>query len=307
MKNIVVHMTECKPHSTVASARVARFISETIGVDLVDTKEKAEACVGSVDTLIIVNGPMAFCDFLEALGALVTCANKVVWVQQDYAINPPAANSKAESPFRKAFADKKLRPVYWTTCKKNVVTPEDKYINWNQLTYDSSPFKIMKENRILYYGAFREKRISSFERFFKEPGIPLTISTTTLRRKKFEAMGINCKFVPAFENVIKDACHYDAAIYIEDDKSHKEFHSPANRFYEMLSAGVPIFFDVLSKSMLEEAGIVVPDKWLVKDGKELYQKYSVADLVGMRAEQRSMWEKDYVGELRQALIKAWEK
>ena len=135
----VVHMTECKPHSTVASARVARFIKDTLGVTLIDTKDVARDRIASCffpERLIIVNGPMAFCDFLEELAVFVRAAKKVVWVQQDYTIMPPAAISNAESPFRKAFAERNLRPVFWTTCKDNVRTEYDRYINWNQLTYD---------------------------------------------------------------------------------------------------------------------------------------------------------------------------
>lgn len=304
--NYVVHMTECKPFSTIASARVARFISEKLGIELIDTAMKAVRADTNIEHLIIVNGPMAFCDFLEPLSQMVRNARKVVWVQQDYTINPPAASSKAESPFRKVFADRKLRPIYWTTCLNNVKEDSDRYINWNQLTYDPQPVRMMNENHVLYYGAFREKRIRSFERFFKDQNLPLAISTTTLRRKKFEAMGVRAKFVPPFDNVIHDACHFDAAIYIEDEKSHKEFHSPANRFYEMLSAGVPIFFDRLSVPMLAKAKIIVPEKWQVADGEDLYRKYTQADLVAMRQEQRALWQKDYVGELEKRLIEIWQ-
>ena len=305
--NYVVHMTECKPHSTIASVKVARFISDTLGIELVDTSEKAKSAEQKIKHLIIVNGPMAFCDFLEPLSVMVWNAENVIWVQQDYTISPPSAHSKAQSPFRKVFADRMLRPMFWTTCKNNVKELGDKYINWNQLTYEPMSFRMMKDNHVLYYGAFREKRIKSFERFFLEENLPLTISTTTLRRKKFEALGVRANFVPPFENVIREACHFDAALYIEDEKSHKEFHSPANRFYEMLSAGVPIFFDIESVPMLKQAGIYVPEKWCVKNGADLYQKYMQEDLITMRQEQRVMWDKDYVSELKQRLLEIWKE
>lgn len=302
----VVHMTECKPHSTVASARVARFIRDTLKVKLVDNKEKALA-VKCVDKLIIVNGPMAFCDFLEELSRLVAMAKKVIWVQQDYTIMPPSRTSKAESPFRKVFAQLTLRPTFWTTCENNVQESDDRYINWNQLTYDQQPFRVITKNSLLYYGAFREKRQPSFTRFFKDHDVPLTISTTKLRVKRFKEFGCVAKFVPAFDDVIKDSSHYMAALYIEDELSHKEFHSPANRFYEMLSAGVALFFDAESVPMLAKAGIMVPDQWLVKNSEDLYFKLMGTDLFEMREAQRNLWHKNYVGQLTERLKEIWKE
>lgn len=310
--NIVVHMTECRPNSTVASARVARFISTKLGLLLVDTKQKAYELRGcNIGKLIIVNGPMAFCDFLPELSDLVRATKRndgrVIWVQQDYTIMPPSATSKAESPFRRVFAELGLRPDFWTTCENNILRPGDRYINWNQLTYDQQPFRMMNKNSVLYYGAYREKREESFKRFLYGLNCPITISTTTRRMKKFQELGIGASFVPTFDDVIKDACHFDAALYIEDDKSHTQFHSPANRFYEMLSAGVPMFFDYKAVPMLEKAGIIVPAKWTVEDNFDLGKKYVSTDLVTMRQEQRNMWSKDYVGELTERLKEIWNE
>jgi hypothetical protein len=298
-------MTECKPNSTIASARVARFICDTLGLSLIDTKERAKD-KGPIEKLIIVNGPMAFCDFLPELATLVRRSKQVVWVQQDYTIMPPSANSNAESPFRKVFAELKLRPVFWTTCRNNVITEDDRYINWNQLTYDPHPFRMLSNNCVLYYGAFREKRQESFKRFFTGT-CPITVSTTTLRRKKFEAIGANVKFIKPFENVIKEACRFDAALYIEDERSHREFHSPANRFYEMLSAGVPIFFDIRSVKMLREANIIVPEKWQVENAADLEHMYRSTDLLAMRNEQRNLWTTDYVAELKSTLLEIYNE
>lgn len=306
--DIVVHMTECKPHSTVASARVARFISETLSILLVDTGARAESVLGSnatINRLIIVNGPMAFCDFLEPLSRLVKKAMTVIWVQQDYTIMPPSADSKAESPFRKVFADRKLRPIFWTTCEHNIKTDQDKYINWNELTYRPQPILEEGVNKVLYYGAFREKRLESFNRFFRDPKYPLAISTTTLRSKKFRELGTGEVFVQPFDDVVVGARPYAASLYIEDERSHREFHSPANRFYEMLSAGVPMFFDHQCLPMLDKAGITVPDKWVVKDQAELSEKFGFLDKKAAAQEQRDMWSSDYVHHLKQRLKEIW--
>lgn len=306
--NIVVHMTPCKPNSTIASARVARFICDTLGFDLVDTAGKAEDAVmlnSSIDHLFIVNGPMAFCDFLPALADLVRRAKKVIFVQQDYTIMPPSATSKAESPFRRVFAELNLRPIFWTTVEKNVQRPMDRYINWNQLTYNPQTFKSIPSHRgLLYYGAYREKREVMFRKYFKNAPYEVQISTTALRGKKFKALDEKIIIIPPFEGIefMPNAC---ASIYIEDALSSREFHSPANRFYELLSAGIPIFFEASSLNMLGKASIVPDPDWVVKCPQELYRKMNTLDLDVMRRKQCELWDADYVGQLRQRVLDLW--
>lgn len=312
--NIVVHMTECKPNSTIASARVAKFIANTLpDIMLVDTGNKCETAFAKyveqgLDTLIIVNGPMAFCDFLGSLGDLVTLAKKVVWVQQDYTINPPAAVSKAESPFRKSFADRNLRPVYWSTVEKNIQTPRDHYVNWNQLTFELQPLpELADKPTLLYYGAFRAKRVNDFIKWFVKPMYDVVISTTPIRGKKFKELDSAIQIVQPFTS-LADLPKCSATLYIEDERSHREFHSPANRFYEMLSAGIPIFFDYASIKMLAKAGINVPEKWTVKHSGELMNKLEVYDLKEMQAEQRALWGGvPYVQLLHNQVNDAWRK
>jgi hypothetical protein len=314
--NIVAHLTPCTPNSTVASARVAKFIVNTLNniengeeFALIDTLPKAEEFLTVSDvigTLFIVNGPMAFCDFLEPLAKMVKMANRVVFVQQDYSIMPPSANSKAESPFRKVFVELNLRPDFWTTVKKNIQTPEDKYINWNQLTYDPQPLPSLSETRcLMYYGAYREKRVPMFEKYFVETPYIVNVSTTTLRGKKFKELDNRINIVPPFTglgNMPRCSC----SIYIEDPLSSKEFHSPANRFYELLSAGIPFFFDRASLPMLELAGINVPGLWVVNNKEQLYRKMYEVDMDAMRKEQRLLWDKPYVATLQQMLLQSWK-
>lgn len=316
--NIIVHMTPCKPNSTIASARVARFMLETLNkgegsgehFTLVDTLQTAEMAVllnGSVDTLFIVNGPMAFCDFLEPLSHLVRKAKKVVFVQQDYTIMPPSASGSAETPFRKVFRDLGLRPIFWTTVQKNVSATWDRYINWNQLTYDPQPFPVLPEEKsLLYYGAYREKREPMFIKYFHKAPYFVNVSTTTLRGKKFKMIDPTIGIIPPFEGIANmPVC--SASIYIEDPKSSREFHSPANRFYELLSAGIPIFFEESTLKMLGQASIVPDPDWVVKCPQELYSKMISMDLDAMRKAQRMKWHTDYVGELRIRLQQMWQE
>lgn len=313
MFNLVVHMTPCKPNSTIASARVARFIVGTLEearFNLIDSKERAQWALQTgalIDNLIIVNGPMAFCDFLEEMGKMVGLAKRVIWVQQDYTISPPSANSQAESPFRKAFADRRLRPDYWTTVKKNIQTPNDRYINWNQLTYAPYEFKpLAKEPVLMYYGAYREKRELDFKFYFADAPYKVRVSTTTMRGKKFKKLDSAIDIVEPFIGLDHmPVC--SASLYIEDTKSHEEFHSPANRFYELLSAGIPILFDIRTTKMLGEAGIYPKPEWVVRSKTDVLNIISqpVQRLEAMRWEQRDRWHGDYVGELKKQLNSIW--
>lgn len=307
--NIVIHMTECKPDSTIASAKIARFIRDTLDFKLVDTAEKAGSYVlASIDNLIIVNGPMAFCDFLHELGALVRNAKKVIWVQQDYTIMPPAAISKAASPFRKAFADRNLRPIFWTTVKKNVVSELDRYINWNQLTWEVQPFPTLSvEPTLFYYGAYREKREKDFITYFRHDLYKVRISTTPIRAKKFNALNGAIDTVPPFTHLgYLPSC--SAALYIEDAKSHTEFHSPANRFYEMISAGIPLLFDADTVPMLKQAGLEIEKDWVVYGPQSVLEKLKDPDwLQRQRILQRVRFSQNYREDLKNQLKVIWEE
>lgn len=310
--NLVVHMTPCKPNSTIASARVARFIVNTLAEErfnLVDTRELAQTMIdmgAPLKNLIIVNGPMAFCDFLPEIAVLVKMADTVVWVQQDYTITPPSSDSKAESPFRKVFAELNLRPIYWTTVKKNVQTIADCYINWNQLTWDPQPYPELSEDPTLfYYGAYREKREKDFLKYFCTSQYEVKVSTTPIRGKKFKAVNDDIAIVPPFTSLGEiPSCR--ATLYIEDERSHREFHSPANRFYEMLSAGIPIFFDAKTLPMLKEADIIPRAEWVVHNATELAEGMKSKHKMGiMLRDQRVMWADNYIHALRQRLLHIW--
>jgi hypothetical protein len=282
--------------------------------NLVDTYDRAQLFLehgGPVGTLIIVNGPMAFCDFLEPLAELVRRAEKVIWVQQDYTIMPPSASSKAESPFRKVFADRNLRPIFWTTVTNNRKTTEDRYINWNQLTYNQQTMpELSDEPVLLYYGAYRQKREGDFKKFFAHPlrTYPVRISTTALRGKKFTALDPKneIEIIPPFTGLdAMPACR--AGLYIEDSVSHKEFHSPANRFYEMLSAGIPILFDRNTLPTLAGAGYKPEPEWVVGSVYDLNTTMSKdKEWFNMaRVQQRAKWHEDYVSQLRDKLLEIW--
>lgn len=265
--NIVAHMTPVVPESTIASARIANFIATELGYTLVDRAENVP--IGPIERLVIVNGPMAFCGFLDELGGMVLRAKQVVWAQNDYTLHPPAAESNAKSPFRAAFAARSLRPTYWTTVLNNVQEGSDAYVNWNQLTWAPiEPSNSTTTPELLYYGAYRTQREEAFKRFFDTPLYQTLVSTTVIRGKKFRALNPNIIIVPPFKTVA-DYAHCRLSLYIADKKSCTQQHSPANRFYECISARIPLLFDATTVRMLAESGLEIDSSWQVTSPEEV--------------------------------------
>jgi hypothetical protein len=307
MKTKIFCFSKPVEHSTVASNRIAHFLARTTEIDLCwDSGIAAQP----LDLLFIVNGAYAFCNCLPAIGKAVEQARRVVWVQNDYTIVPPKSVSKAGSPFRAAFvhrATKKLAPVdYWTTVGKNAaLTPNSAYINWNSLTYEPIPIKIdpIKRGVLFYYGAFRKGREKAFDRYFTNPPVATMVSSTS---NKFFNKYPNLYTVEGIERerFYPFLAEFGAGLYLEDEKSHVEFHSPANRFYEMLSAGLPILFQPEAEAMMLKAGIDIKESIL-------YSPEAARDMLRYRDDmarvQRERWGRDYRTELRTSVADEFAK
>jgi hypothetical protein len=259
MEAVVFSFSKPVHGSTVASARIANYLARTIKARQLWGKDIAEA---QADVLFLVNGAFAFCDCLPELAIAIRRFPRVIWVQNDYTIVPPSAESAAQSPFRKAFVERRAAQLpdleYWTTIDENVrLTPGGEYINWNSLTFEPLPaIQAVQQWQLLYYGAFRDKRVRYFDRYFKAPTYPVCVSSTS---KKFVERYSQGERI-TFETGISRECFYEFlgrsgfGLYLEDAPSHKKYMSPANRFYEMLSAHLPMLFQSESVAMMRKAG-----------------------------------------------------
>jgi hypothetical protein len=293
-------------NSMVASVRIARWLQKTLGdMTMSDIPLVCGAEIGdmtNLDVLIIVNGAYGFSKVLEPLSRAILGAKRVVWVQNDYTIIPPKDDAGAESPFRKAFVTRKKegkeRTIFWSTCEKWYTLPGSHYVNWNMLTFDQqySESKIKKrradaKDTLLYYGSFRDgsgksSRVPLFDRYFTRPAVETVISSPV---DKFAKKYPLCRHMGAIgENFYGALGSFGLGLYIEDRKSSEEFHSPANRFYEMLSAGLPMVFQPESGSMLRKAGFN-PDPYVVS--KAIDVKRFMANREDIGREQRREWNR----------------
>jgi hypothetical protein len=299
-------------NSVIASVKLTRFLAQVLELPIY---EKGGASIpDGLDVLIIVNGAYAFAgnDTLAMLGRAIETARRVVWVQQDYTVIPPKDEGNAESPFRKAFRNRLAVGApsvdYWTTCESyakagraptgHICGPGSRYMNWNVLTFDPDLRTIPMSDRVnhdsmIYYGSYRvinsanrKDRAPYFRRYLAEPHVKTTISCPTTKFIEAGYVHENIRHLDRFD-VRLDLPHYGLGLYLEDQMSHKEYHSPANRFYEMLSAGVGMVFQPEACRFLKHRAGLEVDDFTLWNAEEASGK--MADRDAIAARQHDMW------------------
>lgn len=316
MRNCKVwSFTKPTPDATTASTRVATFLSELLEVPLA---HDAAATQSPEDDLIIVNGSYAFCGQLPALAVAVRHARRIAWVQQDYTIVIPKHTSQGHSPFRAAFRLRHkagLSPVtIWTTCLP-LINQRDRYVNWNSLFYTPLPASRRSALRrgstrtLLYYGSYRAGRVAYFDRYLSEriPGIRTVISGAS---DKFERYA-HAEILPTIKprsSMYEVLAQQGLGLYLEDRRSHSYYHSPSTRFYEMLSAGLPMVFQPEAVPMLKKYGDLDVSPYVVTSTQDIRRAMERREEIG--AQQRRRWHHDYVGALKRSVHKVvsdWRK
>lgn len=289
MKAVIFSFIPVSTKSMVASTRIARFLEGELQFPCVWTEEIEKH--SDLDVLIIVNGAYAFSQALEPLSVAIRGAKRIVWVQNDYTIVPPINNGKATSPFRRAFVQRreqgKSHLEFWTTCEKeSKATFLSTYINWNCLSMldKQLPASTFSED-VAYYGSYRTGRERAFVTYFEHPKCNMTISSPS---RKFGERFRDSKIthIGVVDDLLKWLSERGLGLYLEDRKSHGEFHSPPNRFYEMLSAGLPMVFEREAGYTLRRAGYN-PEKYLVSSALEVARKLDLRPSI--KQEQRTSW------------------
>jgi hypothetical protein len=287
MKSAIFSLLPVKERSTIASVRIGRWLSNLLDIPIYDNDKILQE--GSLDRLFIINGSTLYCHCLESLSQSIASASEVYWIQNDYTLPAPKAHSDAQSPFRKVFADRHLIPHHWTTCEQNAnLTIKSRYVNWNSLGHSTTaPRAALVTARALYYGAYREGREEAFEAIYAAfAGLPLAISSTSL---KFPPHLL----IPPFrDNFYESLAEFGMGIYAQDKKSIAGKTSPATRFYEMLSVGLPMTFHPDCVKTLAHYGYNVSPYIMTKD--------TVGELIFNRkriAETQQKWVQNFEGNL----------
>ena len=270
MKYGIINFTKITDGSILASNRIAKFIYNALNQNkkkayIIDDKYKAEE-QRVYDALIIINGNFGFCNFRKEVISLCENNNKIyVWVGNDYAIKIPT---------QLGFIKKEL--FYWNAYDiKNDIKKIDncyKYVNWNFITYNpkfKTPEK--KFGGLMYYGAYRKNREKYFKKYFKDiKNYQLYISASSHNAKKeFSKLDekinfFECKGSGFFNRIGL----FENALYVEDEHTHNRYCSPANRFYEYMTAGCFIIFDYNCKKTFDIYGLDISE-YQVSNQKEI--------------------------------------
>ena len=270
----IINFTEVKPTSTIASNAIALCVHERFeNAVLMDTPQRctlAHQKGKPFDLLVVVNGVFGFCKFRQQVVDMVAAHERIVWAGNDFDLCP------VPSQLQKVFREKK-HLEYW--CAYHMDTPctgypkgKYHYVNWNALAWKPLAHKQRKLcEGLMYYGAFRADRLPYFEKYL-HPCSPYRIycspPSSKQAHKWFTFHGGMHFFnanPPAFLETLGS---FRTSIYIEDTYTHEQFCSPANRFYELVSARVLVLFDVSCQNTFDTAGISIGD-YLVNGSKDL--------------------------------------
>jgi len=312
MKACVFSFNPPTPDGSLANARTAQFVADTLALPLICGPEIANET--DLDILFLVAGVFMYCRVLPEVAKAISTAKRVVWIQNDYTIRPPLSDGSAESPFRFAFRHRRMVGLpdvdYWSTMEANAnMTPYSAYLNWNCMAYEGISDEQFRTNRaamhpaFFYYGADRAGRQIYFDRYFRGQAAPLVISSFS---KSMVRYAEDADVITAFprRSFFDSLAAYSAGLYLEDKKSHREFTSPATRFYEMLSVGMAMFFQPEALPMLHRAGFKVGPYVVQPDG--LVEALERAPQVAI--EQRAAWAgTPYLDNLRSAMHKELER
>jgi hypothetical protein len=310
-------MTKCSDTSIQASARIAKFLSHTLNLPLVDTEDKLAKVMEDVfiDTIILVNSPSAFCTWLDDLAGAVNECKNFVYVMNDYTLYTPTQlrtalferEAKGDLPRLFTWANIPKMPPNFASRKtyRHMLLPPIDYVDLNMVTF--SEMAEAKRPRpdpvpgLFYYGAFRQDRVQYFKRYFSSDLYPTLLSTTSDGAVlKFRDAGCNFTAVPKFLS-LSEIASYQASIYIEDEFTHSTYNSPANRFYECLSAGVPLFFDRSAVGTFQTAGYNV-DRYTVASAADVAKLLPMSEEI--RQEQQA-WKKDFTSILAARVRELW--
>jgi len=273
----VIHFTPCV-RTTLASAKIALFIRDATKATLIENK--MSDFTQCYDILFVVNSPFGFCEFRDGAVQLSKNAKKVIWVQNDYAIEIPS----------------KLKP-YIKEVWSSVQTNDYKYINWNMLTYNPEGYvsSVKKLNGLCYWGAFRKDRVMDFKKYFTPSLYPVHVSTSVNNRLNFLSIDKNIHVYPPLS--AGQFSLFGATVYIEDLKSHTTFCSLANRFYEALSHKMFIMVDKRCIGTFQKSGLDLPAEYVVDSSRDIKALFDHCDIESAVLWQQKHWVRDYNIEL----------
>lgn len=255
--------------STVLQGHLSVILAACPGIEIIDFSEGIPDVDGDI-VMNLGNHQYAGSDLDEMEVALRKC-NFMIGICDDYTATLP-------TQFRRAVSGKKnilmsnvpdlmihrghLSSMSWVR--------RHYYVNWNKASWRPLPRKEPTEEGLFYYGMYRPNREKYFYKYFWQQYYKLHIAASNRAHEKYRGVAFNHVEYPRLDDVIEGAQRFASTLYLEDEKTHKMYHSPANRFYEMASAAVPMFIDVNCMNTFRTAGIRIDPIWIVSSPEDIY-------------------------------------
>lgn len=250
MTPLVLSYNPVTARSILAHNHITRFLAETFKASVIDSPTLAVEAPAS-DRIFLVNGMAQYAPHRHTFYSLIAdCLKRggeFFYCLNDYAIRP-------DTPVRQFLKHRNAR-LLSTVQGRTGWLEQGEYVNWNALTVYDSPYRQhnLRQFPVVYHGAFRRRRVSSFDRYLDSPLMVLGWHTARVAYK-FLARYPRLRIAPADE-LLPFLASASFALYIQDSAPEKAFDSLANRFYEYLSAGCVVLFDQTCRGTLEKQGI----------------------------------------------------
>lgn len=136
-----------------------------------------------------------------------------------------------------------------------------------------------RTRRLIYWGTYRPDRNLYFKRYFSD----ITLSTSEKSIIKFQDLlsSNDFKSVSIIDKIDFNSHsilnHYKFTLYIEDNYTHTHYNHLADRFYESLSFGLIMFFDISTKHNVRLSGYNIDDFYFVSSREELETKMNAVE------------------------------
>lgn len=316
---VIVTQKLNKEDTSLPNVAIASRIAKVTGAPYI-CDDSLSGMVGKRDVIFLVNfiplfvfaGGSPVGSLPWAIVEIIRRGAHVVWVNNDYKMMPPPPDSHGKTPYRAAFAKRRLTPHFWTTLKDHPENDESQvsYVNWNQIFYDprARTGKCMFPDQLFYYGTWRGERVKVFDRYFGDPQAKKNLVVSASSGRLMERYH-DLKFVPKMTraNMARTISCYGATLYLQDPKSDHHWHAPSTKFYEILSAKSPILFELGMVSSMKKYGYAVGEFTFdsIRGALQLLKNRKA-----ILHAQQTMWRKNYQGILDDqihAAVKRLEK
>lgn len=298
LKIATLHINSVSEDSISTGVRLVKYLSEFFDCPFIHNQKTALAYMDTYDVLFVKYGILAFCDYRKELFEIYKKAKRIIAIEEDYTMTPD-------------YRLTKLNPSLevWTTLPWRAEEIGGVYINWNRMTFqwDAKWQRAQLPSPALYglgyYGAYRPDRVEFFEKYFVNTPYTVYVSSFQRNHLKWRDLNSEIKIFAPFKNRKQISC-FQSVLYIEDKFSNTHYCSPANRFYECLSVGVPMLFDKSCIGTFKKAGMDI-SQFTVDSQRDVVRALKRTKEIS--AEQRSLWFRNYKEELFEDVKQAVRK